>query len=122
MSAAASHMSVTEFAEDGAVIRVTSHKLHEHESKLLLDEAVAYIESRTPRRVAMDFSSVEFISSAALGAMVTISKSVAAIEGGRFVITGLSDDARQVIKLTRLDRIITIEKTLEKAQKHLLKK
>ncbi|GEM_PF-1662526 len=121
MPETAGHMTATEFADKGAVIKVTAHKLHEHESKLLIDEVHAYLENSGVNLVAMDYSAVEFISSAALGAMVTISKDVKARNKGRFVITGLNDDATKVMKLTRLDRLIDIKPDMTKAQKFLLK-
>ena len=52
--------------------------------------------------------------------MVTMNTELAK-RGGRLVMISLSDDAMQVIKLTKLDKLIPVEKSLEKAQKRLLK-
>ncbi|MBO6740152.1 MAG: STAS domain-containing protein [Phycisphaerales bacterium] len=110
----------TEFSEHGAVIRVCATKLHEHESSLLIQEMKAYLDSSDRNLIVADFQSVEFISSAGLGAMVTMNTELAK-RGGRLVMINLSDDAMQVIKLTKLDKLIPVEKSLEKAQKRLLK-
>lgn len=113
-------MQAEEFDELGAVIRITSHKLHEHESSLLIDEMRAYLDASGRTRIAVNFSRVEFISSAALGAMVTINTELAK-RGGRLVVFHLGDDAMQVIKLTRLDKLIPVEKNEKKARQRLLK-
>lgn len=120
MSHTSTLISCTEFADQGAVVRVTSHKLHEHESSMLVAEMRAYLDSSERTLIAADFEQVEFISSAALGAMVTMNTELAK-RGGRLVMLNLSDDAMQVIKLTKLDKLIPVSKDLKSAQKTLLK-
>ncbi|MHA7813013.1 MAG: STAS domain-containing protein [Phycisphaerales bacterium] len=110
----------TEFADNGAIVRVTVTKLHEHESALVIQEMKAYLDSSERNLIVADFEQVQFISSAGLGAMVTMNTELAK-RGGRLVMINLSDDAMQVIKLTKLDKLIPVEKSLEKAQKRLLK-
>lgn len=110
----------TEFADKGAIVRVTANKLHEHESTLVIQEMRAYLDSSARNLIVADFEAVQFISSAGLGAMVTMNTELAK-RGGRLVMINLSDDAMQVIKLTKLDKLIPVEKNLEKAQKRLLK-
>ncbi len=113
-------ISCTEFSDLGAIVKVTSHKLHEHESSMLVAEMKAYLDSSDRNLIAADFEQVEFISSAALGAMVTMNTELAK-RGGRLVMINLSDDAMQVIKLTKLDKLIPVAKDLASAQKTLLK-
>jgi anti-anti-sigma factor len=113
-------ISCTEFSDHGAVVRVTTHKLHEHESSMLVAEMKAYLDASERNLIAADFEQVEFISSAGLGAMVTMNTELAK-RGGRLVLLNLSDDAMQVIKLTKLDKLIPVAKDLKGAQKTLLK-
>lgn len=113
-------MQATEFDTSGSVLRITTHKLHEHESSLLIQECKAYFDSSGRNLVCIDFEQVEFISSAALGAMVTLNTELARL-GGRLVVINLNENAMQVIKLTRLDKLIPVEKSVVNAQKRLLK-
>jgi anti-sigma B factor antagonist len=115
-----SHIEATDFSDNGAVVRVTDHKLHEHESSQLIAEFTAYLNNSGKRLIVMDYTDVEFVSSAGLGAMITISRTVVELEG-KMVLTGINDNVLQVMKLTKLDRLLSIEKTLAKAQKKLLK-
>ena len=110
----------TEFSDKGSVVRVTVTKLHEHESTLLIQEMKAYLDSSERNLIVADFEAVQFISSAGLGAMVTMNTELAK-RGGRLAMINHSEDAMQVIKLTKLDKLIPVEKTLEKAQKRVLK-
>lgn len=113
-------IQTTEFAERGSIVRVNSHKLHEHESALLIQEVRAYLDASEKNQIIADFEPVQYISSAALGAMVTLNTELAK-RGGRLVMINISDDAMQVIKLTKLDKLIPVEKNMAKAQKRLLK-
>lgn len=114
------HIEVTDFADNGAVLRILDHKLHELEATQLVAEFKAYLNNSGKRLIVMDYTDVEFVSSAGLGAMITISRTVSELEG-KMVLTGISDNIMQVMKLTKLDRLLSIEKTLAKAQKKLLK-
>jgi len=113
-------IQTTEFAERGSIVRVNAHKLHEHESAMLIQEVRAYLDTSEKNQIIADFEPVQYISSAALGAMVTLNTELAK-RGGRLVLINLSDDAMQVIKLTKLDKLIPVEKNIAKAQKRLLK-
>ena len=99
---------------------MTAHKIHEHESTRLIEEFKAFLTSSGKSRIVMDYTEVEFVSSAGLGAMITTSR-VAVEGGGKIVLTGINENVMQVMKLTKLDRLLKIEKTLAKAQKVVLK-
>ena len=114
------HINTTDFSDTGAVVRVMDHKLHEHESTQLIAEFNAYLTNSGKRLIVMDYTDVEFVSSAGLGAMITVSRAVTELEG-KMVLTGVNDNIMQVMKLTKLDRLLMIEKDLAKAQKRLLK-
>ncbi len=114
------HLNATDFSDNGAIVRVTDHKLHEHEATQLIDEFKAYLKNSGKRLIVMDYTEVEFVASAGLGAMITISQS-ASEQGAKMVLTGINDDILGVMKLTRLDRLLKIEQSMAKAQKYLLK-
>ncbi len=110
----------TDFADIGAVVHVKTHKIHEHESTRLIEESKAYPKNSGKLRIVLDFTEVEFVASAGLGAMITMSRATDEA-GGRLMLVGVNDNIMQVMKLTKLDRLIKIEKDLVKAQKKLLK-
>lgn len=113
-------LETTDFDESGAVVRINAHKIHEHESTRLIEEFKSYLANSGKLRIVMDYTDVEFVSSAGLGAMITTSKAAGDV-GGKMVLTGINENVMQVMKLTRLDRLLTIEKNVAKAQKRVLK-
>ena len=113
-------MQTTEFDHNGAIVRVLTNKLHEHESSLLVEELRAYLDNSGRNMIAVSFEKVQFISSAGLGAMVSMNTELAT-RGGRLVVCHLNDDAMNVVKLTRLDKLFPVEKNEKKAQKKLQK-
>lgn len=112
--------NTTDFDKSGAVVHVNTHKIHEHESSRLIVEFKAYLKNSGKRLIVMDYSEVEFVSSAGIGAMITISRSANECDG-KMVLTGINDNILSVIKLTKLDRLLKIEQNMTKAQKYLLK-
>jgi len=114
------HLNATDFSDTGAIVRVMDHKLHEHEATLLIEEFKAYLKNSGKRLIVMDYSAVEFVASAGLGAMITISQAASDCDA-KMVLTGINDDILGVMKLTRLDRLLKIEQDMSKAQKYLLK-
>ncbi len=120
MSESTGLFNTTDFDQRGAIVRINLHKIHEHESSRLIEEFRAYLKNSGKRLIVMDYSEVEFVSSAGLGAMITISRSACECEG-KMVLTGINDNILDVMKLTKLNRLLKIEKSMDKAQKYLLK-
>lgn len=59
--------------------------------------------------VTLDLSSVEFLDSSGLGAIIAIFKSIPA--GRRLELVNLTPNVERVFKLTRMDSVITIRTT-----------
>lgn len=66
-----------------------------------------------PARVVLDMSSVEFLDSSGLGAIVAAMKQVG--PGARLELAGLTHTVAKVFHLTRMDTIFTIHDSAESA-------
>jgi anti-sigma B factor antagonist len=84
--------------------------------KKILDEAnieelgrelFALVETNGHRKLILEFSDVEYLSSAALGKLITLHKKVGAAKG-KLVLCGIVKEIHEVFKITQLDRILTI--------------
>jgi anti-sigma B factor antagonist len=64
--------------------------------------------------VVVDLSRTEYVDSAGLGTLVLLSKEARAL-GGCLVLAGLSDHVRDLLRLVRLDEVLTIAATVEEA-------
>ena len=68
-------------------------------------------------RLVLDFSKVQFISSQAVGVIITLNKKLAAraAPGETLVLCGVGPQLMQLLKITRLDRILTVKATQKEA-------
>jgi len=64
--------------------------------------------------VVLDFSRVSHLSSAALGLLISLQRRFAR-QDGRLVLAGLSSDLQEVFRITKLDRLFDIRRTVRDA-------
>lgn len=62
------------------------------------------------RRVVLDLTGVEFISSVMLGKILALNKRLAA-GGGRLVLCGLGETVDMIFRSAQLDQVLTIRET-----------
>ena len=68
-------------------------------------------------RLVLDFSKVQFLSSQAVGVILTLNKKLTAkaAPGETLVLCGVGPQLMQLLKITRLDRLLTIKDTQKEA-------
>ena len=70
-------------------------------------ELLSLIEQKPQIKLLLDFSNVQYLSSAALGKLITLNKRVA--EGnGKLVLCSIRPQIYEVFKITKLNRIFDI--------------
>jgi anti-sigma B factor antagonist len=67
-------------------------------------------------RLILDFTKVETFASQAIGIIVSLHKKVSAIAGGQLVLCGISPQLTQLLKITRLDRLLKVLKTYNEVE------
>lgn len=96
--------------ENGAVTVVRfadSRILHEEHIQELGDELFRLVEMDNRKAILLNFSSVEFLSSAALGKLITLEKKVKAA-GGRLKLCNIRPEIYEVFAITRLNKLFDI--------------
>ena len=89
------------------------------ENRLGADKAVAFKDAVArhlaggPVSLVLDLSKVEFIDSSGLGAILSILKRMP--KGCELILCGTTDPVTSMFKLTRLDRVFTMKKTVDEA-------
>ncbi len=66
------------------------------------------------KSILLDFSGVEYISSACLRTLLTLTKKIKE-QGGSIAITSLSDNVKQIFKVSGFDTILQIFEDREQA-------
>src|SRR5579862_3498165 len=68
-------------------------------------------------KLVLDFTRVEYLSSQAIGMVVGLHKKVAKVPGGKLVLCGVGPQLMQLLKITRLDRLLKVVNTQQDAVK-----
>ncbi|MCA9036982.1 MAG: STAS domain-containing protein [Planctomycetaceae bacterium] len=104
-----------ETVEGVTVARLLERKiLDEANIEALGQEMFAMVEQDGHNKIILDFSLVEYLSSAALGKLVTMHKKVQAV-GGKVVLCNIQRDIVDVFKITKLDKVLTLCSDLDDA-------
>ena len=72
------------------------------------------IDDEDQRRIILDFEKVEYLSSQALGILMSAQKKLAAAKG-KFVLCGVNAKLMEVLKITKLDKALTIKPSQQEA-------
>ena len=73
------------------------------------------VDEASGHRLLLDFGKVKYLSSQAVGIILTLNKKVTQFPEGSLVLCGVSPQVLQLLKITRLDKILTIKPTQAEA-------
>ena len=109
-----------EYARNATIVTFTDEKiLEEHDIGALKDSIIAVIESASGgMNLILDFSKVQFLSSAMLGLLIRISKRVYQRDG-QLRLCNISPKIYEIFKITRLTKIFDIYPDVESASEGL---
>ena len=94
---------------DVSVVRFVDRKiLDEANIQELGQELFQLIEDDNRKNLLLNFSSVEFLSSAALGKLITLDKKVKA-NGGRLKLSNIRPEIYEVFAITKLNKLFDIK-------------
>ncbi len=104
-----------ELVGNAVVGKLLCEKIAERESAVIQNE-LGQAVAPFGWKLALDASQLTMLPSVGLGALVNLNKTCKA-NGGRMAIFNLASEIVEVMKLTRLDRIVTIVKDRDAAIK-----
>jgi anti-anti-sigma factor len=91
------------------VVRFVDRKiLDETNIQELGSELFKLVEQEKRKNLLLNFSSVEFLSSAALGKLITLDKKVKA-NGGRLKLSNIRPEIYEVFAITKLNKLFDIK-------------
>ena len=73
------------------------------------------IDEEDHRKIIMDFEKVQYLSSQAIGIVLAMHKKLNSLKNSRLVLCSVGPKLMELIKLTRLDRLLTIKATQREA-------
>ena len=75
------------------------------------------VDAQDKRRMILDFTSVQYLSSQAIGILLTLHNKLKALDKSKLVLCGVSPKLMELLKITRLDRVLTVKPTQREALK-----
>jgi anti-sigma B factor antagonist len=75
------------------------------------------IDAEDKRKIILDFERVQFLSSQAIGIILTMNKKLMPLKNSKLVLCGVGAKLMELLKITRLDRLLTIKPTQREALK-----
>ena len=88
---------------DPVVLENTARKLY------------SIVDEEDQRNVILDFEKVQYLSSQAIGILLTMKKKIDALGKGKLVLCGIGPKLAELLKITRLDKIMIIKPTQKEA-------
>ena len=88
--------------------------LDEGNIQIIGNQLFALIEEDKRQKIVLDFSNVEYLSSAALGKLITMDKKVKAAKG-KLRLCAIRPDIYEVFAITKLNKLFDMKDTVEAA-------
>ncbi len=93
---------------DVTVVSFTDRKiLDEQNIQVIGEQLFSLVDELGRKKLLLNFGHVEYMSSAALGKLITLNKKVGAA-GGKLVLCSIDPQIREVFEITKLDKLFTI--------------
>lgn len=77
------------------------------------------IEQEDHRKIILDFSAVQYMSSQAIGIVMNMQKKLGVIKG-RQILCGVGPRLQELLRITNLDKVLLTKSTQREAQAHFL--
>lgn len=102
------------YAQNATVVTLTDEKLLEDDDIKALEESIMPLIGNSAVNLVIDFSNVQFLSSAVLGLLIRISKKISENKG-RLKFCCINSKIFDIFRITRLDEIFEIYEDAKKA-------
>ncbi len=100
---------------DATVARFADKKiLDENAIQVIGNQLFGLVEEEGRKKIVLDFSNVEYLSSAALGKLITMDKKVKAA-GGKLRLCSIRPDIYEVFAITKLNKLFDIRDDQDQA-------
>jgi anti-anti-sigma factor len=109
-------MNIKETKKDKATVLVVEGRIDSGTSAELEKKLIAMIEADGVKDIALDFSAMEYISSAGLRVLLMAAKKAGKL-GGKVVLSGLSANVKEVFDISGFSNIFNIYASQEEAVK-----
>src|SRR5271170_8026053 len=95
---------------DVTIVQFIDRKiLDEQNIQKIGEDLFSLVDELGRKKILLNFSNVEYLSSAALGKFITLNKK-AQMAGGKLVMCNINEDIFEVFEITKLNKLFNIQK------------
>lgn len=102
-------LEVEDIGEVTVVNFVDKKILDEQNIQVIGEQLFRLVDDLGRTKLLLNFSNVEYLSSAALGKLITLNKKVNAT-GGKLILCNIAPNIYEVFEITKLNKILNIQK------------
>jgi anti-sigma B factor antagonist len=114
------HFTVQQIEKYTVVEFKTASLMDQIELEKIGKEIYHLVDAEDRRMIILDFEKVQYLSSQAIGIVLTLNKKLTALKNSKFILCGVGPKLLELLKITRLDRILTVKPTQKEAVKVLV--
>lgn len=114
MSAGHRRLDIEEVGDITVAKFVDKKILDEGNIQIIGNQLFSLVEEEARQKIILDFSNVEYLSSAALGKLITMDKKVKAAKG-KLRLCSVRPDIYEVFAITKLNKLFDMRENKEKA-------
>ena len=85
------------------------------ELELIGQQLYKLVDEQDKRKIVLDFEKVQYLSSQAIGIVLTMNKKLSGLNSSKLVLCGVGPRLMELLKITRLDRLLTIKPSQREA-------
>ena len=89
----------------------TASLMNPSELERIATDLYRLVDDEDRRYVLLDFGQVKYLSSQAIGIVLTLHKKLTKLKKTSFVLCGVGPSLMQLLKITRLDKVLKITET-----------
>jgi anti-sigma B factor antagonist len=111
-------------ASDLLITKIGKATIAEFQSSSLMDpialesmqsRLISLVDEQDLRILILDFSRVEYLSSQAIGIVILLHRKLSALPHSKFFLCGVKPKLAELLRLTRLDKILKIKESQKEA-------
>lgn len=95
----------------------TNSLMNPSELEQIATDLYRLVDEEDRRYLLLDFERVKYLSSQAIGIVLTLHKKLSQLKNSSFVLCGVGPTLMQLLKITRLDRVLKIKTSQKEAVK-----
>ena len=114
-----SQFNVQQIGEITVVEFTTPSLMDPIELEQIAQQLYKLVDEQDHRRIILDFERVQYLSSQAIGILLGMQKRLAALKKSSLILCGVGARLMELLRITRLDRILTVKPTQMEAIRSL---